>query len=174
VGSNETDAESAFSHSQTAAKVWGFPPIASGFTAETDWLLEGDGFELSVLTAYRNTPGFQPFFDEGTKGVLSQKEGTKKPGWCGVLRGKASTIRGRRSIRTAPTPYLRNTLLADGSPAVKEDVERYLLGHAGTDVHAGCGEQWIKTLKAAIEIIRNPVQAPPCAPEGGAVQLVNA
>ena len=34
------------SHPQTAAKVRGFSPIASGFTAETDWLLEGDGFEL--------------------------------------------------------------------------------------------------------------------------------
>ena len=31
---------------QTAAKVRGFSPIASGFTAETDWLLEEDGFEL--------------------------------------------------------------------------------------------------------------------------------
>ena len=31
-----------------AAKVRGFSPIASGFTAETDWLLEGDGFEPSV------------------------------------------------------------------------------------------------------------------------------
>jgi hypothetical protein len=30
---------------------------------------------------------------------------------------------------------------------VKEDVESYLLGHAGKDVHAGYGEQWIKTLK---------------------------
>ena len=28
------------SHPQTAAKVRGFSPIASGFTAETDWLLE--------------------------------------------------------------------------------------------------------------------------------------
>src|ERR1700752_3800697 len=36
------------SQPQTAAKVRGFSPIASGFTAETDWLLEGDGFELSV------------------------------------------------------------------------------------------------------------------------------
>ena len=36
------------SHPQTAAKVRGFSPIASGFTAETDWLLEEDGFELSV------------------------------------------------------------------------------------------------------------------------------
>jgi hypothetical protein len=56
---------------------------------------------------------------------------------------------------------------------VKEDVERYLLGHAGKDVHAGYGEQWIKTLKAAIEIIPNPLQAPPCAAESIAVQLVN-
>jgi len=36
------------SHPQTAAKVRGFSPIASGFTAETDWLLEGSGFELVV------------------------------------------------------------------------------------------------------------------------------
>ena len=35
-------------HPQTAAKVRGFSPIASGFTAETDCLLEGSGFELSV------------------------------------------------------------------------------------------------------------------------------
>jgi hypothetical protein len=28
--------------------VRGFSPIASGFTAETDWLLEEDGFEPSV------------------------------------------------------------------------------------------------------------------------------
>jgi hypothetical protein len=34
------------SHPQTAAKVRGFSPIASGFTAETDWLLEEAGFEL--------------------------------------------------------------------------------------------------------------------------------
>jgi hypothetical protein len=36
------------SHPQTAAKVRGFSPIASGFTAETDWLLEQTGFELTV------------------------------------------------------------------------------------------------------------------------------
>src|SRR5438105_13401474 len=36
------------SHPQTAAKVRGFSPIASGFTDETDWLLEEGGFELVV------------------------------------------------------------------------------------------------------------------------------
>jgi hypothetical protein len=39
------------SHPQTAAKVRGFSPIASGFTAETDWLLEQSGFELWVPPA---------------------------------------------------------------------------------------------------------------------------
>ena len=39
------------SQPQTAAKVRGFSPIASGFTAETDWLLEEAGFELSVPPA---------------------------------------------------------------------------------------------------------------------------
>ena len=55
--------------------------------------------------------------------------------------------------------FLRNTRLPDGSPAVKEDVERYLLGHAGKGAHAGYGKQWIDTLKAAIEIIPNPLHA---------------
>src|SRR5207248_9469377 len=36
------------SHPQTAAKVRGFSLTASGFTAETDWLLEETGFELTV------------------------------------------------------------------------------------------------------------------------------
>ena len=36
------------SHPQTAAKVRGFSPTASAFTAETDWLLEEGGFEPLV------------------------------------------------------------------------------------------------------------------------------
>jgi hypothetical protein len=42
------------SHPQTAAKVRGFSLIASGFTAETDCLLEGTGFEPSVPHRERN------------------------------------------------------------------------------------------------------------------------
>ena len=45
------------SHPQTAAKVRGFSPIASGFAAETDWLLEGGGFEPTV------PPEGQRFFE---------------------------------------------------------------------------------------------------------------
>jgi hypothetical protein len=36
------------SQPQNAAKVRGFSPSDSGFTAETDWLLEEGGFELVV------------------------------------------------------------------------------------------------------------------------------
>jgi hypothetical protein len=60
------------------------------------------------------------------------------------------------SHRHTATSYLRNTLLPDGFPAVKEDVERYLTGHARKGAHAGYGKQWIETLKAAIEVIPNP------------------
>ena len=45
------------SQPQTAAKVRGFSPTASGFTAETDWLLEGSGFELSVPLRKKGLPG---------------------------------------------------------------------------------------------------------------------
>jgi hypothetical protein len=41
------------------------------------------------------------------------------------------------SHRHTATSYLRNTRLPDGSPAVKEDIECYILGHAGKGAHAG-------------------------------------
>jgi hypothetical protein len=71
----------------------------------------------------------------------------------------------RSPIRTSPfyshrhtaISYLRNTRLPDGSPAVNEDVERYLTGHARKGAHAGYGKQWIETLKAAIQVILDPL-----------------
>jgi hypothetical protein len=63
------------------------------------------------------------------------------------------------SHRHTATSFLRNTRLPDGSPSVKEDVERYLLGHARKGAHGGYGKQWIETLKAAIEIIPNASSA---------------
>jgi hypothetical protein len=60
-------------------------------------------------------------------------------------------------------------LVPDGSP-VKEGVERTCPATRERTFHS---EQWIKTLKAAIEIIPNPLQAPPCGTESIAVQVVN-
>jgi hypothetical protein len=37
--------------------------------------------------------------------------------------------------------YLSNTRGPDGSPVVKEDVDRYLTGHARNGAHAGYGKQ---------------------------------
>jgi integrase len=61
------------------------------------------------------------------------------------------------SHRHTATSFLRNTLAPDGSPAVKEDIERYILGHAGKGAHAGYGKQWFQTLKSAVEVIPNPL-----------------
>jgi len=61
------------------------------------------------------------------------------------------------SHRHTVTSILRNTLGPDGRPAVDGDIQRYLLGHSKKDVHSGYGENWVKTLKAAIEVIANPL-----------------
>jgi hypothetical protein len=55
------------------------------------------------------------------------------------------------------TSILRNTLGPDSRPAVDEDIRRYLLGDGKKDVHSGYGESWVKTLKAAIEVVGNPL-----------------
>ena len=62
------------------------------------------------------------------------------------------------SHRHTGISYLRNTLSEDGvTPLVKEAIERHLTGHAKKGAHAGYGKRWIETLKAAIEVIPNPL-----------------
>lgn len=71
------------------------------------------------------------------------------------------TVRIRKTFyshRHIVTSILRNSLEPDGRPAFDGDIRRYLLGHGKKDVHSGYGENWVKTLKAAIEIIPNPLQ----------------
>jgi hypothetical protein len=80
--------------------------------------------------------------------------------WLRNVVGITDPNKPFHSHRHTAVSYLRNTLTPEGHPAVKEDIERYLTGHAGKDVHARYGDQWIKTLKAAIEIIPNPLQLP--------------
>ena len=47
-------------HTQTAAKVRGFSPTASGFAAETDCLLEETGFEPLVPLRSQHNRGNGP------------------------------------------------------------------------------------------------------------------
>jgi hypothetical protein len=61
------------------------------------------------------------------------------------------------SHRHTATSYLRNTLGPDGTPLVKEDIERYILGHRKKGSHGGYGKHWLLTLKRAIEVIPNPL-----------------
>jgi hypothetical protein len=61
------------------------------------------------------------------------------------------------SHRHTATSYLCNTLGPDGSPLVKEDVERYILGHGKKGSHGGYGKQRFETLKRAVEVIPNPL-----------------
>jgi hypothetical protein len=72
------------------------------------------------------------------------------------LHETVSTAKTFYSYRHFVTSVLRNTLGPDGRPAVDGDIQRHLLGHGKKDVHSGYGENWVKTLKAAIEIIPNP------------------
>jgi integrase len=134
-----------------------------------------EGF-LGYVEAIKRDYGDGPLFPQITLDGYGRRNGkVSKPisKWLRKVVGITDPNKPFYSHRHTATSYLRNTLLPDGSPAVKEDVERYPLGHAGKDVHAGYGEQWIKTLKAAIEIIPNPLEAALRATEGGAVQLAN-
>jgi hypothetical protein len=76
------------------------------------------------------------------------------------LRGTVGITDSRKpfySHRHTATSYLRNTLGPDGSPLVKEDTERYILGHGKKGSHGGYGKRWFETLKAAVEVIPNPL-----------------
>ena len=55
------------------------------------------------------------------------------------------------------TSILRNTLGADGRPAVDGDIRRYLFGHGKRDCHARYGENWVTTLRAGIACIPDPL-----------------
>jgi hypothetical protein len=104
------------SHPQTAAKVRGFSLTASGFTAETDWLLEGDEFEPSVpqgralVCLQRGSPD-SPL----EEGVSSEPVSEPKfpPSWentgnfIDLGLGDASTVAKNviQSVPYGPIPY---------------------------------------------------------------------
>jgi integrase len=110
--------------------------------------------------AYVQSLGDGPLFREvqldgyGKRMAPASKEIS---GWLRHTVGITDPRKPFYSHRHTAISYLRNMRLPDGSPAVKEDIERYLTGHAGSGAHAGYGKRWIETLKAAIEIIPNPL-----------------
>jgi hypothetical protein len=131
--------------------------------------LLADGFldyREGIITEY----GHGPLFPEIGLDAYGRRNGVSSPisKWLRNVVGIRDPKKPFHSHRHMATSFPRNTRLPDGSPAVKEDVERYLLGHAGKGAHAGYGKQWIETLKAAIEIIPNPLQAPLRAVKDGA------
>ena len=115
------------SHPQTAAKVRGFSPIASGFTAETDWLLEQRGFELPVPLAR-----IRLIFAE-EKGLRVDQSGQNRPSvftgdqwfespllqqgvWCEPdLRGRRCIVDHRSSARDKPHGGTEGSNLAASS-----------------------------------------------------------
>jgi hypothetical protein len=91
-----------------------------------------------------------------------RRAGTVTKDLCDWLRNTVGITDARKpfySHRHVATSYLRNTLGTDGLPVVKEDIERFVLGHAGRGSHAGYGKHWFETLKAAVEVIPNPLEA---------------
>jgi integrase len=124
--------------------------------------LLAEGF-LEYVESIKKGYGDGPLFPQVSLDAYGRRNGkVSKPisKWLRNVVGITNPRTPFHSHRHTATSYLRNTRLPDGSPAVKEDVERYLLGHAGKGAHAGYGKQWIETLKAAIEVIPNPFEAP--------------
>ena len=129
-------------------------PLHSALLAE-GFLDYRDG----IIREYGNGPLFPQI---GLDAYGRRNGNVSKPisKWLRIVVGITNPRTPFHSHRHTATSYLRNSRLPDGSPAVKEDVERYLLGHSDKDSHAGYGKQWIETLKAAIEVIPNPFEAP--------------
>jgi integrase len=103
--------------------------------------------------------GHGPLFPEVRLDQYGRRAGTAAKDLSEWLRGVVKITDPSKpfySHRHTATSYLRNTLAPDGSPVVKEDIERYILGHSKKGSHAGYGRQWFETLKAAVEVIPNP------------------
>jgi hypothetical protein len=109
---------------------------------------------------YVGSVGDGPLFPQLSLDTYGRRNGkVLKPisKWLRNVVGITDPNKPFHSHRHTAISNLRNTRTPEGYPAVKQDIERYLTGHAGKDVHARYGDQWIKPLKAAIEVIPNPL-----------------
>ena len=123
--------------------------------------LHGALLDEGLLDYWRSLPMGGPLFPNvplDTYGKRASKVTTECSTWLRIVVKITDPNKPFYSHRHTATSYLRNTRLPDGSPAVKEDIERYILGHAGKGAHAGYGKRWFETLKAAVEVIPNPLK----------------
>ena len=123
--------------------------------------LHGALLDEGFLDYWRSLPVGGPLFPNvplDTYGKRVSKVTTECSIWLRNVVKITDPNKPFYSHRHTATSYLRNARLPDGSPAVKEDIERYILGHAGKGAHAGYGKQWFETLKAAVEVIPNPLE----------------
>ena len=121
--------------------------------------LLAEGF-LEYVESIKKEYGDGPLFPQVSLDAYGRRNGkVSKPisKWLRNVVGIKDPRKPFHSHRHTATSYLRNTRLPDGEYAVKTDIERYLLGHSEKDSHAGYGKQWIETLKAAIEVIPDPL-----------------
>jgi integrase len=104
--------------------------------------------------------GHGPLFRDVKPNHYGRRAGTVTKDLCDWLRNEVGIKDPRKvfySHRHTATSFLRNTLDEDGRPLVKEDLERYILGHGKKGSHGGYGKHWLASLKAALEVIPNPL-----------------
>jgi integrase len=104
--------------------------------------------------------GDGPLFPTVRLDLYGRRAGTVTTELSEWLRREAGITDPRKpfySHRHTATSYLRNTLGPDGTPVVKEDIERYILGHGRKGSHGGYGKHWLLTLKRSVEVIPNPL-----------------
>ena len=131
------------SHPQTGTKVRGFSLAAPGFTAETDCLLEGNGFELSVRDASPPRTVWPSSF--GDERRLLDLPATavsiyRGPTTARMIPPRQQSIRPNSDEASTSLPISRGTESSNPSPATRESGEvggssrsvahRYLQLHA--------------------------------------------
>jgi hypothetical protein len=118
-----------------------------------------EGF-IEFRDGVRRRHGDGPLFRDAPLDIYGRRAGritTELSDWLRNTVGIEDPRKPFYSHRHTATSYLRNMLGPDGTPLVKEDIERYILGHGKKGSHAGYGKRWFETLKRSIEVIPNPL-----------------
>lgn len=113
------------------------------------------GYREAIARSY----GDGPLFPHIPVDQYGKRVGTITPLLSDWLRNVVGITDPRKpfySHRHTATSYMRNTMGSDGQPVVKDDIERFILGHGKKGQHGGYGKQWLATLKAAVEVIPVP------------------